>query len=145
MKYARFHHACTVTEICGKTCLLVIGGLGPDNVGDRVEFMTMSSDIKDMYWTTLSSLNQPHPNQPVIGHLGDHLIVVGGGGFPYPGGENVAEILTDDQRWTTFKHVGVERAFGLAIKVPDFFTEKCQMEPNYGGHHYFKRKGKFSQ
>ena len=141
MIHARFHHACHVTKIGHKTGLLVVGGLGPNNVGDRVEFMAISNALKEMHWTILPSLNQPHPNQPMIGNLGDHVMVVGGGGFPYPGGENVAEILTNN-RWTSFKHVGVDRAFGLAIQVPEIFTEKCEMEPNYGGHHYFKRKGK---
>jgi len=140
MIHARFHHACHVTKIGHKTGLLVVGGLGPDNVGDRVEFMAISNALKEMHWTILPSLNQPHPNQPMIGNIGDHVMVVGGGGFPYPGGENVAEILTNN-RWTSFKHVGVDRAFGLAIQVPEIFTEKCEMEPNYGGHHYFKRKG----
>ena len=51
MIHARFHHACHVTKIGHKTGLLVVGGLGPDNVGDRVEFMAISNALKELHWT----------------------------------------------------------------------------------------------
>ena len=43
-------------------------------------------------------------------------MVIGGGGFPYPGGKGVAEILTEDE-WTAFPYLGVDRSFGVNIQA----------------------------
>ena len=53
----------------------------------------------------------------VSSQVGGHLAVVGGGGFPYPGGEDTAEVLTEAQEWRAFRYPGVDRAFGVGIQV----------------------------
>ena len=53
----------------------------------------------------------------VSSQVGGHLAVVGGGGFPYPGGEDTAEVLTEEQEWRAFRYPGVDRAFGVGIQV----------------------------
>ena len=47
-------------------------------------------------------------------------MVIGGGGFPYPGGKGVAEILTEDE-WTAFPYLGVDRSFGVNIQATKKF------------------------
>ena len=91
----------------------------------------------------------------VSSQVGGHLAVVGGGGFPYPGGEDTAEVLTEEQEWRAFRYPGVDRAFGVGIQVklcevsqfvdsstqvPASVTENCEMEPNYGSHEYFRKQ-----
>ena len=91
----------------------------------------------------------------ISSQVGGHLAVVGGGGFPYPGGEDTAEVLTEAQEWRAFRYPGVDRAFGVGIQVkpckvsqfvdsstqvPASVTENCEMEPNYGSHEYFRKQ-----
>ena len=94
MRHARFHHGCVLTTYEDNIGVMVMGGLGPDNDGDSVEFLQLSSDTLSHQWTLLASLSQPHPNQPIAAHLAGHTVLIGGGGYPYPGGENIAEMLT---------------------------------------------------
>ena len=122
---------------------MVIGGLGPDNLGDSVEFLSTNKELEVMTWAIFHKLERPHPNQPIVSLLGGSLAVIGGGGFPYPGGEEMIETLTTDG-WRSFKHVGVDRSFGLGIQVPASITHQSEMEPNFGGHSYFRRKGEAS-
>jgi len=140
MNVARFHHSCVLTEVGDETFVVVVGGIGPANVGDSVEMLSLTGDVFTNQWKSLPSLTKPHPNQPVLGHMSGYLLVTGGAGYPYPGGETSAEMLTD-QGWVEFRHVGVERSFGLNIQVPSKLTENCQMEPNFGGHRFFRRQG----
>ena len=114
MKHARFHHGCVLTTHGDQVRLMVLGGLGQDNAGDSVEFLQLSSDSQHQ-WRLLPRLTQPHPNQPIAAHLGGHTVLIGGGGFPYPGGEHVAEMLTS-KGWQPFIYSGVERAFAAAIQ-----------------------------
>jgi len=143
MNHARFHHGCTLTEVTGRPGLVVMGGLGPDNLGDSVEFLRTNRGLEASEWIIIHKLKHPHPNQPVVSLLGDSLAVIGGGGFPYPGGEEMIEILTSDG-WRSFRHVGLDRSFGLGIQVPASVSHNCEMEPNFGGHSYFRRQGEAS-
>jgi len=140
MQQARFYHGCIVTEIDEEVVILVAGGLGPDHHGDGVESLSLTGKVDEAKWRSHAKLRQPHPNHPLLAHLSGHLMVIGGGGFPYPGGKGVAEILTEDE-WTAFPYLGVDRSFGVNIQVPAELTNKCDMEPNYGGHSYFRRRG----
>ena len=129
-----------MTEVTGRQGVMVMGGLGPDNLGDSVEFLPTNKGLEASEWVIFHKLERPHPNQPIVSLLGDSLAVIGGGGFPYPGGEEMTEVLTSDG-WRSFKHAGVDRSFGLGIQVPASVTLKCEMEPNFGGHSYFQRQG----
>jgi len=140
MNQARFHHGCIVTQIDNELVAMVVGGLGPDHVGDSVESLSLTGNVYNARWRTHGKLRQPHPNHPLLAHLSGHLMVIGGGGYQYPGGKGVAEVLTKDE-WTVFPYLGVDRSFGVNIEVPAEFTKKCDMEPNYGGHSYFRRRG----
>ena len=140
MNNARFHHACMITSYRDDVGVMVLAGLGPHNDGDSVEFLSISGDINNNHWILLPRLSSPHPNQPIAGHISGLAFLIGGGGFPYPGGEDKAEILTDSG-WEQFKHVGVDRSFGTGIQVPSELLETCSMEPNFGHHHYFRRQG----
>lgn len=116
MRHARFHHGCVLTTYDGQVGVMVLGGLGHDNPGDSVEFLQLSSDNSSQnHWRLLPRLTQPHPNQPISAHLAGHIVLIGGGGFPYPGGEHVAEMLTPEG-WQPFKYSGIERAFAAAIQ-----------------------------
>ena len=125
-----------MTEVGERPGVMVLGGLGPQNLGDSVEFLPLEASD----WVILHKLKNPRPNLPILSRLGDSLAVIGGGGWPYPGGEGRAEIMTSEG-WRSFRHVGLDRSFGLGIQVPDSVTRRCEMEPNFGGHSYFRRQG----
>jgi len=140
MTYSRFHHGCAIMDISGQKGAVVAGGLGMENYGDIVEFLPIFQEGLAEKWATLSKLSFQHPNQPILGQLGGHLFVHGGGGFPYPGGEDKTEIF-EDGIWRTISNMGVMRSFGLGIAVPPQWIETCKMEPNYGFHPYHRKQG----
>ena len=101
--------------------------------GHSVEFLPIFGDELAHAWTALPKLSFPHPNLPALGQLGGRLFVHGGGGFPYPGGEDKTEVLLD-KVWRPMSGLGVTRSFGLGIPVPEHWMETCRMEPNFGVH-----------
>ena len=88
MNHPRFYHGCIIMEIAGQKGLVVAGGIGLGSYGDSVEFLPIFRDELAHAWTALPKLSFPHPNLPTLGQLGGRLFVHGGGGFPYPGGED---------------------------------------------------------
>lgn len=140
MNHPRFHHGCAIMEIDGQKGVVAAGGLGLENFGDSVEFLPIFSDGLAEKWTHLSKLSFPHPNQPIVGQLGGRFVVHGGGGFPYPGGEDTTEVWINGT-WMPISNLGIARSFGLGISVAENWMETCRMEPNFGIHPYHRLQG----
>jgi len=140
MKHSRFHHGCVIMEIFGQKGVVVAGGLGTGSFGDSVEFLPLQTDMMAAEWAALPKLGFPHPNLPILGQLGGRLFVHGGGGFPYPGGEDKTEVLMD-RGWRSISGLGITRSFGLGISVPARWMNTCRMEPNFGIHSYYRKQG----
>lgn len=140
MKRQRYYHACTLGMFNDEKGIFVVGGRGDEyNQGNTAEFLPLETFKGPSKWLELPFLRKPHPNMPAANFMDGKLFVLGGGGFPFPGGENTVEIF-DGVKWSSFTSLKPERTFASSIKVPSKWFSTCEMEPNLGIHKYHQKK-----
>lgn len=129
----------------GEQGLVVAGGLGAqEHHGVTAQFLHLTNNSCDIdqelgQWQSLPIMLYSHPYSPAVAQVGSDLVVAGGGGYPFPGGERMVEYY-HGSKWFAFKALRSDHTFGMAFMAPRSWFSGCNLTPNYGIHTYFQIK-----